>query len=344
MRTGNSLEETGSDRGQKEVVLQVRGLRVEFDTPLGTVQAVNGVDLAVNRGETLGILGESGSGKSVTAEAIMGLVKSPPGFVTADEITFRGKDLSTVSARERRRVRGTGIAMVFQDAITSLDPGMTVGRQIGEMFRVHEGLSRKASRQRAIELMERVGIPSARSRVDDYPHQFSGGMSQRIMIATAISLEPEILIADEPTTALDVTVQAQIIELLTELQEEQGMALILITHDLGVIAEVATSVAVMYAGRVVESGPMTDVFRRPAHPYTAGLMRATPHVSRKGDRLVTIGGSPPVLTHVPPGCEFAPRCPLAEERCRIQRPPAYRVDDQRNSSCHRYQEVFDDVR
>lgn len=343
MRAEPNVKTPSAEPSPVSPVLEVRDLRVEFHTPLGVVHAVNGVDLGVNRGETLGILGESGSGKSVTAEAIMGLVKSPPGFVTDGQILFQGQDLSTLSLTERRRIRGRSVAMVFQDAMTSLDPGMTVGRQIGEMFRVHEGLSRRASRERAIELMERVGIPSAKTRVDDYPHQFSGGMSQRIMIASAISLDPEVLIADEPTTALDVTVQAQIIELLLEIQAEHGMALILITHDLGVIAEVAKSVAVMYAGRVVESGSMREVFRRPAHPYTVGLMRATPHVSRKGDRLVTIGGSPPVLSHIPEGCEFAPRCARAEERCHDERPPAYRVSEKRSSACHFYREVLDGV-
>jgi oligopeptide transport system ATP-binding protein len=317
-----------------EAVLVVERLEVEFRTPHGWVRAVNGVDLALARGETLGILGESGSGKSVTAAAIMGLLRSPPGFVTAGRILFRGQDLLVAPAEVRRRVRGGGIAMVFQDAITSLNPRLTVGAQIGEMFRVHRGASRAEARRHAVQLMERVGIPSAAARLDDYPHQFSGGMCQRVMIAIALALEPEVLIADEPTTALDVTVQAQIMDLLRALQRESGMGLILITHDLGVIAETADRVAVMYAGRIVETGPMREVFRRPAHPYTVGLMRSIPRLDARGRRLLAIGGSPPVLSKLPPGCAFRPRCDHAEARCATERPGLAPLGDGRASACH----------
>jgi oligopeptide transport system ATP-binding protein len=325
---------TAPARMAGEVVLAVEGLQVEFRTPFGVVRAVNGVDLALGRGETLGILGESGSGKSVTAAAIMGLVRSPPGHVTAGRILFGGRDLLAASPEERRRVRGSGIAMVFQDAITSLNPRLTVGAQIGEMFRVHRGASRAEARRRAVRLMERVGIPSAAARLDDYPHQFSGGMCQRVMIAIALALEPEVLIADEPTTALDVTVQAQIMDLLRTLQRDSGMSLILITHDLGVIAETADRVAVMYAGRIVETGPMREVFRRPAHPYTIGLMRSIPRLDVRGRRLLAIGGSPPVLSKLPPGCAFRPRCDHAGPPCAEERPDLLPLGAGRASACH----------
>ena len=320
-------------------VLSVENLKVEFRTPFGTVHAVNGVNLDVRPGETLGILGESGCGKSVTAAAVMGLVRSPPGYITAGKIVFRDRDLVTMTASERRAVRGGGIAMVFQDAITSLNPRLTVGHQIGEMFRVHLGAGRGVARRRAIELMDRVGIPSPASRIDDYPHQFSGGMCQRVMIAIALALQPQLLIADEPTTALDVTVQAQIMELLKALQQETGMGLILITHDLGVLAETADRVAVMYAGRVAETGPMRKVFKHPSHPYTVGLMRSIPRLDAKGRRLDAIRGSPPVLSKLPPGCAFKPRCDWSQQRCAEELPPLGRVDDGHGSACHFHEAV-----
>ena len=249
-----------------DAALSVSNLRVAFESPHGLVRAVNGVSFSIRRGETVGILGESGSGKSVSVGAVMGLLDSPPARV-AGEIRFRGADLLRAPARETRRIRGNRISMVFQDAVTALNPGLTVGYQLGEMFRIHRpGTSRRDATRRAVELMDRVGIPSARQRVHGYPHELSGGMSQRIMIAMAIALEPDVLIADEPTTALDVTIQAQIMELLAELRRETGMALILITHDVGVIAESTERVMVMYAGRIVESGPTGAVVARPAHP------------------------------------------------------------------------------
>jgi oligopeptide transport system ATP-binding protein len=260
--------ESGPTRIGTSPLLEVRDLRVEFRTSEGVAKAVNGVSYTVDEGETLAVLGESGSGKSVSAQAIMGIIDSPPGFVTGGQVLFRGEDLLAMPEHQRRGYRGRHIAMIFQDALSSLNPVFPVGWQIAEMFRVHEGLSRKRARARAIELMDQVRIPAAAERVDDYPHHFSGGMRQRIMIAMALALNPDLLIADEPTTALDVTVQAQIMELLSDLQRERNMGLILITHDLGVVADVADKIAVMYAGRIVEQAPVNDIYANPAHPYT----------------------------------------------------------------------------
>ncbi|WP_197370225.1 ABC transporter ATP-binding protein, partial [Streptomyces clavuligerus] len=243
------------------MLLDVRDLHIEFRTRDGVARAVNGVDYGVEEGRTLAVLGESGSGKSVTAQAVMGILDSPPGRITRGEIRFQGRDLLTLSEKERRAVRGPGMAMIFQDALSALNPVLSVGEQLGEMFTVHRGMRRKEARTRAVELMERVGIPGAEERVRQYPHQFSGGMRQRIMIAMALSLEPSLIIADEPTTALDVTVQAQVMELLAELQRELGMGMVLITHDLGVVADVADRIAVMYAGRIVETAPVHDIYR-----------------------------------------------------------------------------------
>ena len=332
--SGKTAADIGGAPAGAPPVLRVDDLHVEFRTPFGIVHAVNGVSFSVERGETLGILGESGSGKSVTAAAIMGLIPTPPGRIVRGRMLFQGRDLLAMAPKARRRIRGTGIAMVFQDAITSLNPRLTVGEQIGEMFVVHRGCGRALARQRAIELMQRVGIPMAKERIDDYPHQFSGGMCQRVMIAIALALEPELLIADEPTTALDVTIQAQIMDLLRTLQQETGMGLILITHDLGVMAESADRVAVMYAGTVVETGPRREVFGRPAHPYTLGLMRSVPRLDGKAERLVAIDGSPPVLSKLPRGCAFRPRCAWAEAVCAERRPPLVSSGPGRASACH----------
>ena len=317
-----------------DAALSVSNLRVAFESPHGLVRAVNGVSFSIRRGETVGILGESGSGKSVSVGAVMGLLDSPPARV-AGEIRFRGADLLRAPARETRRIRGNRISMVFQDAVTALNPGLTVGYQLGEMFRIHRpGTSRRDATRGAVELMDRVGIPSARQRVHGYPHELSGGMSQRIMIAMAIALEPDVLIADEPTTALDVTIQAQIMELLAELRRETGMALILITHDVGVIAESTERVMVMYAGRIVESGPTGAVVARPAHPYTEGLMSSMPRAEMKDRRLVTIEGAPPVMTAIPPGCAFHPRCGRREPVCASGDHPVLReVAKERMSAC-----------
>ncbi|MFH1329320.1 MAG: ABC transporter ATP-binding protein [Actinomycetota bacterium] len=321
-------------------LLAVEDLHVEFRIDAGTVRAVNGLSYRLDRGRTVAILGESGSGKSVSAQAVMGIIDSPPGFVTGGAVRFRGVELLDLPEGERRRVRGNRIAMIFQDALTALNPVFPVGWQIAEMFRVHRGASRKEAQEKAVELMERVKIPSARTRAGSYPHEFSGGMRQRVMIAMALSLDPEILIADEPTTALDVTVQAQIMSLLAELQQQTGMGLILITHDLGVVAEAADQVVVMYAGREVEKGPSLPVYHRPAHPYTMGLMDSLPRRDVHTERLHPIKGSPPDLLAIPSGCPFRPRCPYAREVCAREEPTLAAVAPDRVSACHFWEEVW----
>ncbi|MFE9390151.1 ABC transporter ATP-binding protein [Streptomyces sp. NPDC006784] len=322
-------------------LLEVRDLHVDFQTRDGVVKAVNGVNYSVEAGETLAVLGESGSGKSVTAQAVMGILDMPPGRIPQGEILFHGEDMLTMSKEERRKIRGARIAMIFQDALSSLNPVLTVGYQLAEMFRVHQGLGRKEAKARSIELMERVKIPAAKARVNDYPHQFSGGMRQRIMIAMALALEPDLIIADEPTTALDVTVQAQVMELLADLQREYNMGLILITHDLGVVADVADKIAVMYAGRIVETAPVKELYRAPAHPYTKGLLESIPRLDRKGQELYAIQGLPPNMAKVPDGCAFHPRCPAARDICRTELPPLAEVDDARGSACHFWKETID---
>ena len=329
-------------------VLEVDDLHVEFRTRSGVVNAVNGVSYAVNQGETLAILGESGSGKSVSAQAIMGILDVPPAVITGGGIRFQGRDMLTMEAEDQRQIRGPGISMIFQDALSALNPVYSVGFQIGEMFRVHRGTSRKEAKQHAVELMDRVRIPAAARRVNDYPHQFSGGMRQRVMIAMALALDPRILIADEPTTALDVTVQAQVMDLLKDLQRDTGMGLILITHDLGVVNEVADRVAVMYAGKIVETGTVDDVFTKPAHPYTLGLMNSIPQVEAKGGRLNPIVGQPPNLAAIPSGCPFHPRCPRARtgaaalpgRNCVGDVPPLRLVVPGREAACHYSEEVL----
>ncbi|MFF8615094.1 ABC transporter ATP-binding protein [Streptomyces sp. NPDC015350] len=323
------------------MLLEVRDLHVEFHTRDGVAKAVNGVDYSVAEGETLAVLGESGSGKSVTAQAIMGILDMPPGKISGGEIRFKDRDLLTMKKDERRRIRGQEMAMIFQDALSSLNPVLSVGQQLGEMFEVHRGMSRKDSRAKAVELMDRVRIPAAKERVGNYPHQFSGGMRQRIMIAMAMALEPSLIIADEPTTALDVTVQAQVMDLLAELQRELNMGLILITHDLGVVADVADKIAVMYAGRIVESAPVHDIYRAPAHPYTKGLLRSIPRLDQKGRELYAIKGLPPNLLHIPPGCAFNPRCPMAQDICRDEVPPLFEVAEHRESACYFWKETLD---
>ncbi len=324
-----------------DTLLDVRDLHVEFRTRDGVAKAVNGVNYAVSAGETLAVLGESGSGKSVTAQAIMGILDSPPGHVTRGRIFFQGADLLSLHREARRQLRGARMAMIFQDALSALNPVLSVGDQLGEMFVVHRGLTRRDARARAVELMDRVRIPAARERVGDYPHQFSGGMRQRIMIAMAMALEPDLIIADEPTTALDVTVQAQVMDLLAELQREMNMGLILITHDLGVVADVADKIAVMYAGRIVETAPVHEIYKAPAHPYTKGLLESIPRLDQKGQELYAIKGLPPSLLRIPPGCPFNPRCPLAREVCRTDEPPLYEVAPHRASACHFWKETLD---
>ncbi|GAA3030245.1 ABC transporter ATP-binding protein [Streptomyces lactacystinicus] len=328
-------------------LLEVKDLHVEFHTRDGVAKAVNGVNYSVAAGETLAVLGESGSGKSVTAQTIMGILDMPPGKVTQGQILYRGQDMLTMSGEERRRIRGRKIAMIFQDALSALNPVLSVGYQLGEMFRVHQGASKKEAKEKAIELMDRVRIPAARQRVNDYPHQFSGGMRQRIMIAMALALQPDLIIADEPTTALDVTVQAQVMDLLAELQAEYNMGLILITHDLGVVADVADKIAVMYAGRIVETAPVHDLYANPAHPYTKGLLRSIPRLDQKGQELYAIKGLPPNLLKVPAGCAFNPRCDVATDLCRTETPALHHVTDKdgkeltgRRSACHLWKETL----
>ena len=322
------------------MLLEVRDLHVEFRTRDGVAKAVNGVSYGVDAGETLAVLGESGSGKSVTAQAVMGILDIPPGRITGGEVLFNGRDLLKLKEDERRKVRGAEMAMIFQDALSSLNPVISVGDQLAEMFTVHRGMSRKDGRARAVELMDRVRIPAARERVRQYPHQFSGGMRQRIMIAMALALEPALIIADEPTTALDVTVQAQVMELLAELQRELHMGLILITHDLGVVADIADRINVMYAGSIMESADVRDLYAHPGHPYTQGLLDSIPRLDMKGQELYAIKGLPPSLLNIPPGCAFHPRCPLARDVCRTDEPPLYEVSRTRGSACHFWRECL----
>ncbi|MGN9906254.1 ABC transporter ATP-binding protein [Phytohabitans sp. LJ34] len=320
-------------------LLEVEDLRVEFRTRDGVAKVINGVTYHVDAGETLAVLGESGSGKSVTAQTIMGILDTPPGFVTGGEIRFHGKDMLKMSTEERRRIRGEGIAMVFQDALSALNPVFSVGFQIAEQFRIRRGMSRKDAKKRAAEMLDQVKIPNAKQRVNEYPHQFSGGMRQRVMIAMSLALDPEVLIADEPTTALDVTVQAQIMDLLADLQRERHMGLILITHDLGVVADVADRIAVMYAGRIVEEANVHELYAKPAHPYTLGLLESIPRIDEKGQQLRTIRGLPPSLLKIPPGCPFHPRCPMAQPVCQEKVPPLLQLGPTRASACHFAEEL-----
>jgi oligopeptide transport system ATP-binding protein len=322
-------------------LLAIEGLRIEIPARGSVTVAANEVSYELGAGETLAVVGESGSGKSMTARAVMGTLP-PRARVTAGSVRFRGVDLLRLSERQRRRVRGAEIAMVFQNALSALNPVLTVGRQLAEPFEVHRGMSRSAARRRAVELLETVHIPAARDRVNDYPHQFSGGMRQRAVIAMALALDPKVLIADEPTTALDVTVQAQIMRLFAEIKETRQTAMLLITHDMGVVADVADRVAVMYAGTVVEEAAALEIYSRPAHPYTKGLLRSIPQTAAKGQRLLAIPGTPPDLARVPSGCPFHPRCIYARDRCLTEPPPAYAVAEGHASRCHFWPEVVAD--
>lgn len=311
-------------------LLEIDDLKTYFRTDAGLVRAVDGVSYDVERGETLAVVGESGCGKSVTALSILRLVAVPPGEYAGGEIRFEGEDLLQVGDDRMREVRGNDIAMIFQEPMTSLNPVFTVGEQIVEVIQLHQKLAAGPARARAIEMLERVGIPSPERRIDDYAHQMSGGMRQRVMIAMSLACNPKLLIADEPTTALDVTIQAQILELLRRLQEEFGMAVLLITHDLGVVAETAQRVVVMYAGKVVEQAGVQELFAEPRHPYTVGLLGALPHVDGAGDRLHPIEGNVPDARSMPSGCRFHPRCPVALPRCAQDEPalegrPEHRV-------------------
>jgi oligopeptide transport system ATP-binding protein len=325
-----------------DVLLSVRDLRTYFDEDGRTVKAVDGVSFDVARGETLGIVGESGSGKSVTNLSILRLVPSPPGRIVSGEIVFDGVDLLTRSEAEMRAVRGRRIAMIFQDPMTSLNPFLRISEQLTEVTRLHLGHSKAEARAHAVRMLEMVGIPDPDTRLDGYPHQFSGGMRQRVMIAMALSCRPELLIADEPTTALDVTIQAQILELIHRLQREIGSSVILVTHDLGVVAGTTDRIVVMYAGHVFETAATTELFARPANPYTRGLLLSVPDPgadTRRGE-LYQIPGLPPDVAHLPPGCPFAARCDRAEDVCRREFPPFVEVAPGHRSLCHFADEVF----
>jgi peptide/nickel transport system ATP-binding protein len=302
-----------------EALLAVERLRVEFPTRRGTLVAVHDVSFEIAPGEVLGVVGESGAGKSLTGAAIIGLI-DPPGRIAHGRVTLGGRRIDDLPYDEMRRIRGKEIGAIFQDPLTSLNPLYTIGRQLTETIRTHLDMSETAARDRAIALLEEVGIPAAARRIDHYPHQFSGGMRQRVVIALALAANPRLIVADEPTTALDVSIQAQVIQLLKRLCREHGTAVMLVTHDMGVIAETADRVAVMYAGRIVEIGPVSDVIHRPRHPYTSGLMGSIPSIVDERERLTQIDGSMPRLTAVPSGCAFHPRCPRAFERCSRERP------------------------
>jgi oligopeptide transport system ATP-binding protein len=303
------------------MLLEVKGLKTQFFTQDGVVNAVNGITYYLNEGETLGIVGESGCGKSVGVMSLMRLIPMPPGKIVAGEVLFQGRDLMKISDDEMRSVRGNKIAMIFQDPMTSLNPVLTIGRQVSEALELHMGMNKAESRQRTIELLEMVGIPSAEDRIDDYPHQFSGGMRQRVMIAMGLSCNPQLLIADEPTTALDVTIQAQIADLVKKLRDEIGMAIIWITHDLGVVAGLADRVAVMYAGFIVEEADVKNLYSDPRHPYTIGLLGSLPRLDEgRGRRLTSIEGLPPDLIDLPQGCPFFERCDYRIDRCAIENP------------------------
>lgn len=315
-------------------ILNVQGLETQFSTPEGVVHAVNGVDFTLNEGETLGVVGESGCGKSVSMLSILRLIQQPPGKIVAGTAMFRGKDLLQMTSDEIRHVRGGQISMVFQDPMTSLNPVMTIGKQMAEPLMLHMGLSREQARERSVELLEQVGIPRAKDRLKDYPHQYSGGMRQRVMIAMALSCNPQIVIADEPTTALDVTIQAQIVDLMIRLREEVGMSIVWITHDLGVVASIAHRVNVMYGGFIIEESPIRDLYANPCHPYTIGLLGSLPRIHQKGrQRLYSIEGMPPMLYQKPQRCPFSPRCRWVVDRCREENPPLVEVDEKHRVAC-----------
>jgi len=315
-------------------LLEVKGLKTQFFTQDGVVKAVNGISFHVDEGETLGIVGESGCGKSVSVLSVMRLIPQPPGKIVDGEVIFEGRDLLKISDEEIRQIRGNRIAMIFQDPMTSLNPVLTIGRQISEALELHMGMSRQEARKRSAELLSMVGIPQAADRLDDYPHQFSGGMRQRAMIAMGLACDPQLLIADEPTTALDVTIQAQIVDLVKRLRDDLGMAVIWITHDLGVVAGLADRVMVMYAGFAVEEAPVKEVYGNPRHPYTIGLLGSLPRLDEvREEKLRSIEGLPPDLIDLPEGCPFAPRCVYAIDKCREERPELEPVGPRHRIAC-----------
>ena len=323
-----------------EVVLEVKDLKTYFYTQEGEVKAVDGLNYFVKRGESVGLVGESACGKSVSALSIMRLIPYPPGIIMGGEIIFKGEDLLKADDEELRHIRGDRIAMVFQEPTTSLNPVFSINSQISEALKVHRGLDKEAAAEETIKLLKLVGIPDAERRAQDYPHQFSGGMQQRIMIAMALSCNPELLIADEPTTSVDVTVQAQLLELIDNLRAQFGAAVIVITHNLGVVARYVDRVNVMYAGRLVETGPTEVIYGEPRHPYTLGLMQSVPRLDMPRDReLHVIDGLPPNLARLPQGCYFHPRCELADDRCRRERPEMVEIGEEHSTACFRWSEV-----
>ena len=321
-------------------LLEVKNLRTYFDTDDGVVKAVDGISFELKRGQTLGIVGESGSGKSVTNLSIIRLIPDPPGKIVSGEVVFNGNDLLLVSNEAIRKIRGRKIAMIFQDPMTSLNPFMKISKQLMEMTQLHLGHTKAQARAHAIRMLETVGIPDAQTRADSYPHEFSGGMRQRVMIAMALSCEPELLIADEPTTALDVTIQAQILELIKKLKRETGTSVILITHDLGVVAGMTDHVIVMYAGKIFEQAPTDELFARPGNPYTKGLLRSVPDPTAEQGKLYQIPGLPPDVARLGPGCPFAPRCDRVEGICKREFPPFVQLNADHYSLCHFAREVY----
>lgn len=329
-------EEVERTSSGDEPLLSVENLHTQFDTDQGIIRATDGVSFEVDKGEILGIVGESGCGKSVTSLSLMGLVDSP-GYIADGSVMFDGVDLTELSREELRKYRGKRMSMIFQEPSTAMNPVYNIGWQVGEPLRIHEDIKQSASRSRAVDLMRQVGIPSPEDRVDDYPHQFSGGMLQRAVISMALACEPDLLIADEPTTALDVTIQSQILDIIKELNEELDMSVIIVTHNLGVVAETCDRVAVMYAGRIVEYGTVEEIFNDPRHPYTKGLIGAVPDPTRDGQDLSPIPGTVPNLADTPDGCNFVTRCPYATEECEQVDPRLREVDDEHHSAC-----IFDD--
>jgi len=322
------------------ILLEVKDLRTYFETDDGLVKAVDGISFQLQRGETLGIVGESGSGKSVTNLSILRLVPDPPGKIAGGEVIFNGQDILLLPSDAVRKIRGRRIAMIFQDPMTSLNPFMKISRQLMEMTQLHLGHTKAQAYEHAVKMLETVGIPDARTRADSYPHEFSGGMRQRVMIAMALSCEPELLIADEPTTALDVTIQAQILELIKKLKQETGTSVILITHDLGIVAGMTDHVIVMYAGKIFEQAKTKELFARPGNPYTKGLLRSVPDPTAEQGKLYQIPGLPPDVAHLKPGCPFAERCERAEEICRREFPPFVELTPDHHSLCHFANEVY----
>lgn len=324
---------TNGTQALGQLILEVKDLRTHFQTRWGTVKAVDGVSFDLHRGETLGIVGESGSGKSVTMLSLMQLIPIPPGKIVSGEILLDGENLLELTEDQMSKVRGSQIALIIQDPMTSLNPVFSIGNQVMEAIKIHQDIPRKSVWEKALDVLRKVNIPAAETRMRDYPHQMSGGMRQRVVGAISISCQPSVLIADEPTTSLDVTIQAQYLKLLKELQRESNLGLIFITHDFGIVAKMCDKVAVMYAGKIVEQGTVRDIFNHPSHPYTEALLASVPKLEEDVDRLYSIEGQPPALHDLPPGCPFAPRCPYVMEQCREEYPSVFQVNEAHFAAC-----------